>query len=660
MKRIRKTLLTVGWAAMLFPFALWSQNQPAIQLEAAIAREQTDGDLGAAIASYRRISDDNSAPRAVRAKALLKQAQAQERLGQQSQAIYHRIAREFGDQPAAAEARKKLAQLQAPGPDTMVQRKLELPAVVGEPEGAWGRPVTHGKSIIYFDSGTNALCRTDMAGSTRVALYQASADFTPYWLPSRDLSAVVLIGRSSNGKRPWTLVNSDGSGQRTVGEFPGGWRPMDWSWDNRKVLVAEYGVSGSRLLTVALADGKVTEVGHAERVPFMAKLAPDGRAVAFGVGNRVVSRIYVIADAGRAPALIAEGTGLLDWTKDGRRLAVSMERGGSTALHLITIQDGKAVGEPALVRYGSFRAGMTTADGRLVYTAIPASGIVSVFMGTLNEKGRIDRWQTLQLKGSNGGSATPSWSPDGKSIAYVASYDGAGQATRTVRIHNLETGEDKELYRNAGLTLTCAWPRAEQRLLCTENDRRAENTRLISIAVDSGQAKTLRSWPDLRFGYSVSTDSSTIYGFKAYGGTLTSWSIATGQEIAFRREPGQKETPVNVSPDGRWLVGRPSPREFSIRAAAGGQWRTFANNVGFQRAFSPDGEWFYYPATDGSGHNSFYRIASSGGTPERLGDFPTRLTAGSLAISPDGRKFVVATFDTMGEWWVLQNYDVTH
>ena len=111
---------------------LHAQTSPAVALEAATTEEQVDGDLKTAIADYQRIASDKSAPRDVRAKALLHLAGCYEKLGQQAQGVYQQIVRDFADQPAAAQARTRLAALKqndhpAP-PATITQRKIEASA----------------------------------------------------------------------------------------------------------------------------------------------------------------------------------------------------------------------------------------------------------------------------------------------------------------------------------------------------------------------------------------------------------------------------------------------------------------------------------------------------------------------------------------------------
>jgi hypothetical protein len=113
--------------------------------------------------------------------------------------------------------------------------------------------------------------------------------------------------------------------------------------------------------TMSLKAGAVTA----------ATFSPDGRLVACEVAASVAdptSRIFVLPAEGGEPQLIYEerrATGfsqvlhplrLLDWTADGRYLAIGSERTGKGALHLLPIRDGKSAGAPVFIRYGDFEA----------------------------------------------------------------------------------------------------------------------------------------------------------------------------------------------------------------------------------------------------------------------------------------------------------------
>jgi hypothetical protein len=119
-------------AGLLSEFAvvpLHAQTTPAVELQAAMTKEQVEGDLKTAMAAYQKIAADKSAPRDVRAKALLHLAGCYEKQGQQAQNVYRQIVRDYADQPAAAQARNRLAALKQDdhpaAPATMTQRQIE-------------------------------------------------------------------------------------------------------------------------------------------------------------------------------------------------------------------------------------------------------------------------------------------------------------------------------------------------------------------------------------------------------------------------------------------------------------------------------------------------------------------------------------------------------
>jgi formylglycine-generating enzyme required for sulfatase activity/dienelactone hydrolase len=74
-------------------------------------KQQVEGDLTGAIKLYKQIAATKNGDRAVIAKALLGLADCYEKLGQPPEPVYQQIVSEFGDQPAAAQARTKLSAL---------------------------------------------------------------------------------------------------------------------------------------------------------------------------------------------------------------------------------------------------------------------------------------------------------------------------------------------------------------------------------------------------------------------------------------------------------------------------------------------------------------------------------------------------------------------
>jgi hypothetical protein len=93
-------------------FAQPVAEAPGVRLEAGFEKEDAEGDLKSAMDIYQKIAADPSAPRDVRAKALLRLAGCDEKLGHQARQVYEQILHDYADQPAAAQARRRLAAIQ--------------------------------------------------------------------------------------------------------------------------------------------------------------------------------------------------------------------------------------------------------------------------------------------------------------------------------------------------------------------------------------------------------------------------------------------------------------------------------------------------------------------------------------------------------------------
>jgi WD40 repeat protein len=636
-----------------------TQTKPAVELEAAIAKEQVNGDLKSAIAAYQKIAANNSAPRDVRAKALLHLAGCYEKLGQQAQKVYEQIVRDFADQPEAKQASAKLAASRHRdgeiGPATMTQRKIEVVGPLAGHSVAFNN--TDGRSLVYRDPVTQAIMIGDLAtGKSRVvAQSPAGAIDRGFRFPSRDMSMLFARITMPGGKEINAVVKMDGTGYREIpGSFSG--RP-DCSWDNRYLLFCQNTPDGTRRVRISAADGTVVTLPGPARCAQM--FSPDGRHIASAESNNSKSGIFVgpVGGEDRLLALPGSDSGnarLMGWTPDGHYLAVAIDRSGFEALYLIPMKDGRAEGDPVFVRYGSFLIGQVFASGSLTYESVPATGQWATWIGTLDSVSRVTRWEALPLSGGRQQPTAPAWSPDGNRIAYVASNAAAGQNSQTVRLHDLNSGDDRELYTSGPGEMNCVWAKHPANLFCGKST--PENTTdLYSISTDSGSARLIGSVARVNHPLDVTPDDSGIYMASAPGAELNLWDIAT-REMALQGQGNANVSSwVVASPDKRW-ISRLEKGQTEVRSLAGGDWKSLVPGGGTQVAFSQDGNWFLYHGVDSVGAQSLFRVPVAGGQPERLGDFPAASKVGLMWLSPDGRKVIADSLSPF-ETWVLENFE---
>jgi Tol biopolymer transport system component len=661
---------------------------PAVRLEAGIAKEEVDGDLKSAMEVYQKIAADSSAPRDVRAKALLHIGGCYEKLGKQARQVYEQVVRDYADQPAASQARSRLASLKQqehpPAPATMTMRKIEL-----SPIGRIGASDTDGYRAVYRGSDGN-LYFGDLAGHTKRLVFNAQSGDTPGWRPSRNFSLVCLLTwPKPDHPAILAVVRTDGTGyrelipdspQQTVLEDP---FDAAWSWDNRFLLVwSRLAKGGGHLFVVSLADGHRRELLSIETGSFNnAAFSPDGRFIAYEVApppdQGGTSRVFVMPSQGGQSQLVYESAPshksaalqywtLRDWTADGRYLVIADARAGRAALYLLPVKNGASTGAPVFIRFGECDSGYTTAAGAFVCHNI-ASDNVDVHLASLDGDGAVGAWRRLALRNFDMYlNPLPSFSPDGSHVAYVAK-DEDPHFGRDLVLQNLSDGKERVLYRSRSERLYCQYANQHPKIFCTEmreaEGKEEEKTDLLAISVESGQTERLASFPWrgwISFPQPTHDDQAVyLHKNSPEDRRITRWELATREETLVPARPpeGGFDRP---SLDDRWLVAEVSHQKLSIRPLSGGDWKplpSLATGPVGQFITTPDGNWLMYHSTDPAGKHVLFRVPITDGRPQSLGSFPTESFVGTLHLSPDGRQILAVSLDlSKRDLWVLNNF----
>jgi dipeptidyl aminopeptidase/acylaminoacyl peptidase len=615
----------------------------------AVTQERA-GRMEEAIKLYQQVAHDFASDRALAAKALVQAARGYEKLGQDGAVkLYERVAREYADQRDSAQAAQaKLAALRQAATPTTTLRKIEFG------ENVKNVVATDGQQAVYWDDARTTLLVGDVAGKNRHVVLQTKPQQMPSVIVSHDFSMALLHFPGAPEHSHWAVIKTDGTGYRELPNLPAGAVLASWSWDNRFVLI------GRTLKKVSVADGQIQELlpgGEAADAQF----SPDGRFIAFGGW---VSPVQVIPAQGGEPKIIKGADVLGDWTRDGRFLMVA-HIGSDGGLYAVPIDNGQPAGERVwtdVTLPEDMTAARTTLGGvQILSTGAGVTTRKGTSIASLDSENHLGAWESLDLVDGGG---TPAWSPDGRQIAYVAGQSREGPAD-SIRIHTLANGEDRELFRYRGLFLVnCAWANQRPNLYCGGMDRETQKTIVFSVSLNSGAAERVHSFDGIQVMQRVSPDDRTLYmGRLPLSGRLA-WEIGTDKETELPRGI--------VSPGGRWVYGvdslSPGRREIRIRPASDSEgWRHLADlnypaPPGAEMSATParmswDDNWVVYQNLDADGKFGLYRISTSGGQPERLGDYPTN-QAGFLVLSPDGRHFIVqrAVPRRPAEFWVLENF----
>ena len=637
-------------------------SESELLLREALHKQQVQGDLPGAIKIYQQIVSATNTNRAVAARALLELAGCYEKLGQQAEAVYQRIVRDFGDQPVAVQARARLAALRpAALAPAMTLRKLE---VVGE--DIVDIVHTDGERAVFLagEPGEGlSLEFGDLSGKgrrivgPRARLWSVSPDLSTVatYQPQTRQSSIVIIKTDGSGERILEL-RENGAPLATSGRGP---LSMDWSWDNRYLVITNPYETGSRLLRVTVADGTVTEVQPGLRGATQAKFSPDGQFIVYDS----LGRIYVLPSGGGESQLIATGSGfLVGWTRDGRHVLIRERTTDGWLLSAVPVQHGRRQGAPIALRSVPGSTIRTMMNGSLfVTTGDRPQTVRDTWLGTLDDGAPSVTWTPMNLAASPLSQTLTPWSPDGTRFAYVTGND--SQTMRVIRVKNISTGDDRELYRADYIT-GCVAAHREDVLYCTRVA--GEELHIVSVSLESGRAEARGTLRRNLVIEHVTTDDRKIVFLDLGTSSRVEWAIATGD---------QRVVPFYRSEDGRWSLS--GGDQLRVRSATdGGDWRFLVvRNFGLRGTqhigvsnggaislvrFSPDGNWVVYHDRDAAGKNGLYRIAADGGEPQRLGDYPaTALQTSSLSVSPDGRRFLVSAVRPPrrpGDFWILENF----
>lgn len=673
-------------------FPLCAADRPReLRYQEAVELFESKGDIPGAIKLFE--DSAKSSDRNLAARSLLYLGICYEKLGRTgAEQAYRRILSEFSDEPAASQARIRLAALNK-DPRAMVARKIER---AGREFSAID---TDGQRVVYRDKITGEVMLGDLAGRTKRVIYKSKPGEVELWVPSPDFSMIALVF-NPKPDRPRTIavVNIDGTGFRELarndeeGKREGlGFnrvRRVNWSWDGRLLAVVvpsdDNEVASGRLLLLSIADGKRRKLVDAEAgMLWGGVFSPDKRFVAYEVVNGFNSspeRTFIVPVGGGRPSLIHEeprgrlsDSGILDWTADGRYLAISSRASGSFALHLFPVEEGRASGAPVSIRTGHFVQGHTTRKGALIcelsdevrYTAHVAS---------LDANGTPGAWQRIELREPPFDMALSAhWSPDSSRILYTSRNLDLGQsASQIVRVYELATARDTEIHRSRNIN-GCVWGNGPSRIFCREllfDGPQTVRSSVYSLSLESGGSEALATFPWTAYLSQPNRDASSLYlailDPGANAGRLVQLNIETKQQTMLMEGATSSGMPPRISADDRWLI-QADGFNLRVRPLAGGDWKQLAainraassNKFASEFAPTPDGKWVLYRDVDRSGKHGLFRVPISGGKPERLGDYAGPVAwFGNLEVSPDGRKVVAESVsaEQPTEIWLLQNF----
>jgi Tol biopolymer transport system component len=669
----------------------------------ALVKERAEGKLQDAIDLYDRIVRDFPEDHALAAKALFQMGQCYEKLGKaEAKKAYERVVRDYADQvEQVTAARSRLAALAGERPTTLTVRRLENP-----PEDApMGAPSPDGRYLSFMDWRTGDLTIRDLQTGkerplTREGTYgkddprvsQGAGESA--WSP--DGQQIAYQWYLGNRQSELRVVGLEGAKPRVLSRYESGQdaRCTDWSPDGTQILVQLSREDGTfQIALVSAIDGSTRVLTTMEReiYPVAILFAPDGRHVVYDALPDEASPerdiLLVSLETGETTPLIRHPADdfLLGWSADGRWLVFASDRTGALGLWVVGVAGGKTLGTPRLVKEGIGRIlpmGLTR-QGTLFYGV--ATATEDVFVADLDPKtGRIAGPARKAIEQNEGGNFSPSYSPDGKFLAYVARGGNSPYPTNNgnaLYIRSLETGEERvffaELWKRGYRWI--AGPRwsSDGRFITFGGSRGIRATVVLRLALETGEIVPVFEVGanDVLLGGAYGPGQKHFFarGDKEDGSSrVVVRDLETGEEQELYRFPAlERGIRLAVSPDGRWLsfvnAGWGGVRSLKIIPVSGGEARevwsfgeTRAGTPGGSHTWSRDGRYILFSAPDPDDLPSWvlWRVSVEGGNPEKMG-LERRWGIHGLTVHPSGRQIALAGRggpSTSSEVWMIENF----
>jgi Tol biopolymer transport system component len=539
-----------------------------------------------------------------------------------------------------------------------------------------------GRELAFVDYDTGDLAvrnlRTgDIRRLTDKGSWEESGKYAMTPKMSRDGGQVAYTWAIPDGnseRYELRIVDMDGSSPRTLyrDESVGWIKAITWSPDGSYLLTSVWRTGGpQQILRISVPDGssRILEIPEPGLVGQM-RFSPDGRSIVFdraveeGSENR---DIYVMPPDGREEARIVESPSndfVLGWAPDGEHILFASDRGGTLGAWLMRVEDGRAAGDPVLVKPDIWR--MTpldfTQDGSYYYGV--STNRRTVYMASLDPSTREFLTTPAPVSGPSKGSTMehrPTWSPDGKFLAYQSNRE---RDRPLLLLQSVETGETRvaEL-KGASWVTPWVWTRDGRFILGYGGSDEAEDG-VFSVDVFTGEARPFPNFfgVNIRIPLGLSADQESLYylvwldevaGIAVRG-------INGGMEDLLYRWKGYGT--ARLSPDASYIAFGEDAGESSVlllMPTAGGEPEVlveFPPGGGGPKeiAWTPDGERVIYRNA-----LELWSVPRIGGEPRKLNwPIENELLEGlrHICFSPDGTRIAFDAESGEEELWVMENF----
>lgn len=435
------------WMCVIILIALtapgFSQTSQQL-LQKGLLKENSEGDLKAAITIYEKIVKDGDADRSIRAKAQLHIGICYEKLGlKEAQKAYQKVIDGYPEQAEVVKAAKEKLAILFKAQALVEKGKKEFRITkIHTKKRREGYLSPDGKKLALADDG-NLWVRDIFSGKEVHLVNDSSMILDLFWSPDGKTIAYVNLAWnvrvfSINGGPSKTIIKIDPESEK-AGNYI---YPSGWTADSKKLIFRD---SSKGLFAIPRDGGNWEEIYRfsspeeaKERINQNMALSPDGKLVAYDSKLNNNTDIYIMPVGSKESIRVTFDSARDSWPRwsyDGKWLAFNSTRSGDSEILVARISaDGKPTGKPIQVTREKADNGAWTHDRKISF--MTSESAVHIFSANIDGSEEI---QLTKFKGAT----YPRWSPDGKKIALVRRDRFTGK--RAIWTIPSQGGEEKRL-----------------------------------------------------------------------------------------------------------------------------------------------------------------------------------------------------------------------